>query len=117
MRRLFAIFLLLLFPLQAVWAAAAPYCQHEAAPSSFHPGHHTHNHVVDLPGEDTDNNAPAGTADIDCDACHAFCGAMPVTPLLLQSVAIPMIPPVAIYLAPPIPPQLQPDRPNWPVRA
>lgn len=117
MRRVFAIFLLLLLPLQTVWAAAAPYCQHEATPTSFHPGHHTHDHVVDLPGEDTDNNAPAGTADIDCQACHAFCGAMPVTALLLQGVDVPVIPPVSISSALPAPPPLQPDRPNWPVRA
>ncbi|TMS59770.1 cobalt-zinc-cadmium resistance protein [Imbroritus primus] len=117
MRRLLAIFLLLLLPLQTVWAAAAPYCQHEKVPSTFHLGHHTHLHQVDLPGEDTDSNAPAGTADIDCHACHAFCGAMPVTTLLLQGVDAPVILPVSTSLAPPTPPQLQPERPNWPVRA
>ena len=48
MRRLIAIFLLVLLPFQAVWAAMEPYCLHENAQSqSHHFGHHEHQHHAD----------------------------------------------------------------------
>lgn len=45
MRRLFVIFLLVIFPLQSVWAAVGSLCQHETANSAQqHTGHHAHQH-------------------------------------------------------------------------
>src|SRR5260221_223416 len=44
MRRIVAIFLLMLFSLQSIWVAAAPYCQHEETTGLSHVGHHTHDH-------------------------------------------------------------------------
>lgn len=44
MRRLVAILLLLTLPLQALWGAAEPYCQHEQGRAAHHVGHHVHDH-------------------------------------------------------------------------
>ncbi len=60
MRRLIAIFLLVLLPFQAVWAAMEPYCLHENAQSqSQHLGHHEHQHHADAEGAPHDE----GTTD------------------------------------------------------
>lgn len=75
MRRWLLIILLLVLPLQAVWAAGAPYCAHETTPAgSGHFGHHEHVHVAG------DRTAPATGADdlddgsgayhADCELCH-----------------------------------------------
>src|SRR3989344_5090250 len=53
MRRFVALLLLVLLPLQAVWAAAAPYCQHEGGAA----GHH-------------DGTNGAGAEHSDCHVCH-----------------------------------------------
>lgn len=80
MRRLLLIFLLLLMPLQAAWAAGAPYCSHDEA--TMHPGHHTHKHVT----PDSQDDATPGEHCDDCDACHhlsasAVLSAQPNLPL------------------------------------
>lgn len=70
MRRLIAIFLLVLLPLQAVWAAVTPYCPHDRQPDSqqhapLHLGHHEHQHQGG--GEQTSNPATAmGDHDHHC---------------------------------------------------
>jgi hypothetical protein len=72
MRRWIAVFMLLVLPLQFAWAAAAPYCAHEAAAvAGKHPGHHQHVHQ----GGDVANAGDAGTGiganHTDCASCHA----------------------------------------------
>lgn len=45
MRRLLVLFLMVIFPLQSVWAAVGSLCQHEAGRTAQqHLGHHAHQH-------------------------------------------------------------------------
>ncbi|TXI92105.1 MAG: hypothetical protein E6Q34_06735 [Burkholderiaceae bacterium] len=117
MRRWIAIFFLVLFPLQAVWAAAAPYCQHEKGPDAQHFGHHAHQHTGDaeqVPG--TDGKQP-GAIDNDCSVCHAGCIAA-VFDVGTGTVALPAESFTGWLSAPPTsPPASQPERPNWRVLA
>ncbi|TXI79910.1 MAG: cobalt-zinc-cadmium resistance protein [Cupriavidus sp.] len=65
MRRLLLVFLLLVLPCQMSWAAAARYCQHEAATSAnWHIGHHEHRH------EAKSEHDKKPVIDIDCGVCH-----------------------------------------------
>ena len=67
MRRFFAILLLLLLPLNAAFAAAAGYCQHQKeSPQAAHFGHHTHQH--DSSADKTGNTG--AQTDPDCGFCH-----------------------------------------------
>lgn len=81
MRRFLLILLLLMMPLQATWAAGAPYCSHDEP--AAHTGHHAHTHSPSA-SQDRDDGAP-GHCD-DCDACHhlsasAVLSAQPNLPL------------------------------------
>ena len=81
MRRWLVVLMLLVLPVQFVWAAAMPYCAHEAAASaSKHPGHHQHVHQG---GNDAanagDDGGSAGANHTDCASCHA--GAAATLPL------------------------------------
>ena len=77
MRRLIALLILCLLPLQWSYAAVAEYCQHEeevAAQNHF--GHHTHKHV-DKSGEGKDQKKN-GIGDWDCPSCqHSTAVAIP----------------------------------------
>jgi hypothetical protein len=69
MRRLLAIFLLLILPTQVAFAFSASYCHGEAVQVQEHFGHHE-----DAPA------APASTGespDADCIVCHLACAQMP----------------------------------------
>ncbi len=114
MRRWIAIFFLVLFPLQAVWAAAAPYCQHEKEPTSFHIGHHTHEHhgVSNADSADADKQL-LSMDDGDCQACHAFCSALYSDATRTEALAIASTPATTPLIALPTSPQTQPERPNW----
>jgi len=88
-RRLLAIFLLAMLPLQFSWAAVASYCGHESQAGTGHFGHHDHEHHADAssytwpaadPGAGVSSpldeaggangdNAPS-TMDLDCGYCH-----------------------------------------------
>lgn len=109
MHRLLAIFLLVFLPLQAVWAAAAPYCGHEETVQATHVGHHAHDH------EDSQLDLDDGglTGDhADCDACQGGANAM---------VSLPQVAPPsaartharALHGALPAAPPSIPDRPDW----
>ena len=81
MRRWLVILMLLVLPVQFAWAAAAPYCAHEAASAaSKHPGHHQHVHQgsgeVAKAGDDGAGN---GANHTDCASCHG--GAAATLPL------------------------------------
>lgn len=113
MRRWIAVFFLVLFPLQAVWAAAAPYCQHEQEPASFHIGHHSHDHHPGSSADDTADKLLPGMEDGDCTACHAFCSALQSVASNAQAALIDVAPPTGIAFPVPTPPQSPPERPNW----
>ena len=72
--------MLLLLPLQFVWAGAALACQHEPDPSAVHLGHHS------IPKSSTDqssgSNGPA--TGNDCTVCHLAS----VQPPLADAVAL-----------------------------
>ncbi|MDH4463487.1 MAG: hypothetical protein QE290_05540 [Acidovorax sp.] len=116
MRRWFLILLLVLLPLQSVWAEAAAYCQHEgqlAGDSTSHWGHHEHDHGdAPLASGDDASSAWAGV-DVDCNVCHAG-GAVPFPAWQNANAAhwagaLPARHPSALptrALAPP-------DKPNW----
>ena len=64
----------LVLPLQSVWASAARYCEHETTTSSKqHFGHHEHQHKAaaieeaNKPGTDA-----KAVADLDCGLCHSL---------------------------------------------
>jgi len=78
MRRFIAIFLLVLLPLQTVWAAVAPYCLHEAEQKqSQHLGHHQHEQHADAAGVEQGDSAKEqgemGTASAMTDHDHHCC--------------------------------------------
>ncbi len=66
MKRLVIILILMLFPLQATWAAIGAYCQHESGATAQHFGHHAHQHKADE-GKSKKSSLPK--LDADC----AFC--------------------------------------------
>jgi hypothetical protein len=82
-RRILAIVLLALLPLQFSWAAVASYCEHEAQDAG-HFGPHQHAHHADAgpsaePVVHTDAQADQapGDVDLDCGHCHGQCCVMP----------------------------------------
>lgn len=114
MNRLVLIFVLLLLPLQASWAAVTAYCTHENGVASQHFGHHYHKHHAST-GDSSGDSRGGGGLDRDCGYCHlniklVHSAALP--PLLdlgpQQQVFVPrhrwssFVPRV-------------PERPNWPL--
>ena len=87
MRRWLVVFMLLVLPLQFAWAAAAPYCAHEAASAAGkHPGHHQHVHQGSSDAAKAgDGGAGFGTNHSDCASCHA--GAAAVLPLFAADLS------------------------------
>ena len=66
-RRLLALLLALLLPLQLSWAAVGGYCEHESSPKGAqHFGHHQHVHQ-----DDAKKVAGKSAIDSDCGFCHA----------------------------------------------
>lgn len=110
MRRWFAIFLLVLLPLQALWAAAAPYCAHEESPASMHIGHHTHEHQG--PEQDLSGSDGPGAIHTDCHVCHGVGGAV-AAPVLACGPGESRATLPASGKSLPKPPVFPPDRPNW----
>jgi len=118
MRRLLLLFLLVFMPLQSIWAAASPYCGHEAAPQASHFGHHVHEHHGD---EGADHSAPGGAAgtasDMDCHACHGADSGVAHSASAQAIVVAVAQPPGQIEPAWPPAPLARPERPNWPAFA
>ncbi|MGH6648773.1 DUF2946 family protein [Aquabacterium sp.] len=110
MRRWIALFLLMLLPLQAIWAAAEPYCQHEHGAAAHHVGHHVHDHHDDDGAKDPAKGSPWQDHD------HHCCASLSLLPSSLPMMgALPpadlVASPLAIYargLASRI------ERPQWP---
>lgn len=111
MRRWFAVLLLMFLPLQAIWAAAAPYCAHEEDPATMHVGHHTHEHRDAQQSDDDESDELAGS-HADCHVCHGAGGAVgaPQVDATHGSYRGPL--PMWVK-ALPAPPVFTPDRPNW----
>ncbi|MFZ5508695.1 MAG: hypothetical protein ACOZCP_01445 [Pseudomonadota bacterium] len=110
-KRLLFVLLMLILPLQAVWAAAGAYCQHEQGQAAWHFGHHDHRHKAS-PGDGEQGN-PGGTADTDCGYHHASDSktvlpsadaAVPDTSTQFSCFRLPRL----SDLAPD-----EPERPNW----
>ncbi len=120
MRRWLLVLLLVLLPLQMVWAAAAGYCHHGQGAGASHVGHHdhaAHGHGAAEPGRaDADRDAPPA-ADADCGHCHGQClGVLAWVeaprldhPAGVQRPAGPR-PHMALAASPP-------ERPQWPALA
>lgn len=110
MRRWFAILLLVLMPLQSLWAAAAPYCAHEESPKAMHLGHHTHEHQQSQADDGTSKGSPATHAD--CHVCH---GGAAVAMGAIGTLDQPTVGGDAPRLVSLIrtAPVTQPERPNW----
>jgi hypothetical protein len=101
-RRLVVLMLLLVLPLQFVWAAAAPYCAHEAASAAGkHPGHHQHVHQgSDDAAKAGDDGAGSGLNHSDCAGCHAGAAATLPRPAVEWAAAprdVPREPPSPRY--------------------
>ena len=102
MRRLIAIFLLVLLPFQAVWAAVEPYCLHESAQTqSQHLGHHEHQHHADAvaahhDGADKDSSKASSMLDHDHHCCSGV--SLPSDSLLVHE-PLPAVDGVASPLA------------------
>ena len=112
MRRLFAIFLLVLLPLQLSWASVAVYCQHETDGQAKHFGHHDHQHQADENQGNADTKLPGGV-DNDCGTCHAGCATAIFGEIQISSPGD-----VSARLddyrhSPNTSPHYLPERPNW----
>ena len=90
MRRWLFVLFLLVLPFQMVWAAAAPYCAHEAQTSTKkHFGHHEHQHAAggEMAPALGDNPGDAGGHHTDCKSCHLGCsGALSIVELVIGSL-------------------------------
>lgn len=122
MRRFVALLLLVLLPLQALWAAAAPYCQHEGDATSVHIGHHQpeHHHADASASSSDDGDGPhggtGGAEHSDCHVCHGGTVlAHEMRVMQVMSTAAQPVPTVAHGL--PAPPTERPERPKWPALA
>jgi hypothetical protein len=85
MRRLLLILMLLILPLQAGWAAAAVYCQHESSPKVQHLGHHEHQHSASNDDSKSGQSKSSPVVDNDCAFCHlAGIGVLPLPAPVVQ---------------------------------
>ena len=132
MRRVLAIFLLAMLPLQFSWAAVASYCAHERQASTGHFGHHDHKHhahagsdagpaadagadLTSSPGEASGvkgDNLP-GAMDLDCGHCHGTCSAMLTLPMGLPGALSTALPSVTLNEAGGAHAPTRPERPQW----
>jgi hypothetical protein len=114
MRRWLLVALLFVLPLQSIWAAAVPYCAHEAKPgATAHFGHHEHEHQGATSAlADAEEGTRASVGDVDCGICHLGASAT----LLCSEVAV-QATPVAVVLNRDLPRYRshipsRPERPN-----
>lgn len=107
MRRVIAIFVLLILPLQVAFAAAAEYCEIGKADSGRHFGHHAH----EADASTDDSPSPKGAAGLDCEFCHLGCAQAQASSFIFQ-FAEPQAPPGLVDA--PVPREIFPpvlDRP------
>jgi hypothetical protein len=113
MRRLFAIFLLVLLPLQLSWAAVGVYCQHETGAAAKHLGHHDHQHKTDASHGDQADPKTSGGIDNDCGACHASCCVAIFGEIQVSAPTDTSTDVVDYRHSLNTSPHYQPERPNW----
>lgn len=122
MRRWLLTLLLVLLPLQSVWAEAAAYCRHERGAANGlsmlsaerHWGHHEHQHGSAAPAADADDaSALLAGADVDCNVCHA--GGAVAVPLWQPAPALHGVGSHPLRHTPTLPTRAlaPPDKPNW----
>jgi hypothetical protein len=63
MRRIALVLLIVLLPLQSIWAAAANACQHECGSAGKRLGHHLHQHVGTATDDSTADSADGAGVD------------------------------------------------------
>lgn len=118
MKRLVLILIMLIVPLQSVWAAASAYCTHEADAATGHFGHHSHQHGAGKADGEPDQNSPAGKAvDNDCGLCHlGHCSFLNTQTRLglVEAKASPILSTQRLGLSDIT---ARPERPNWPLLA
>ncbi|WP_077037006.1 cation efflux protein, CzcI family [Pelomonas sp. KK5] len=113
MKRLFALLVAVLLPLQFAWGVAAAYCQHDAD-AKQHFGHHAHVHVEQGKAQEPNKASGGIQADLDCGFCHA--GSAAALPAFDAAPAVMSVaaPPLSLGdPRPPSAPQRTPDRPQW----
>ncbi len=124
MRRIFAILLLAVLPLQFSWAVVASYCGHEEQAGVTHFGHHEHHHHADNGGNaepvaDLDATADAagdkapGAMDLDCGQCHGYCSVMFTLPSGLPGAFSTAHPSATLDEAGGVHAPTRPERPQW----
>ena len=119
MRRLIAVFILALLPLQFSWSAVASYCMHERATAQTqHVGHHEHEHEAKSVVDPADKNGQnADQVDSDCWVCHGVGIGVFNVPYAKQGVShvsrLGAQPNERLACVTPNPP----DRPQWSVLA
>lgn len=79
MNRLILIFVMLLLPLQASWAAVTEYCMHETGAATQHFGHHFHKHHASAGDSSGDSSRGIAGTDKDCGMCHISINLIPST--------------------------------------
>lgn len=124
MRRVLAIVLLALLPLQFSWAAVASYCGHETEGAAMHLGHHEHPYHADADalaeltadasaGTDAGGEKAPGAMDPDCGHCHGYCGAMLTLPAALPGGPGTVPPSATVDDAGAAHAPTRPERPQW----
>lgn len=112
-RRLVALLILFLLPLQLGFAAAAEYCEIEKADTGRHFGHH-----VDLPKHKADSPGKSSDGDSGCGFCKLGCAQAQASTFALVIADMPFSANAQLELA--VPPSHSPpgiDRPPRPALA
>jgi len=111
MRRFLFLLMIVLLPLQSVWASAAAYCQHEAGAAKVtHFGHHEHEHRASAEKRTDGSLIP----DQDCMICHLIAcpSVLPIAPVVAAPAARPHATPAATFAVMSAR-VAEPERPNW----
>jgi hypothetical protein len=111
MRKLVALLVLLLLPLQLAFAAGAEYCEIEKGDTGHHFGHHVCKHNADKSSRSTDGDAGCGFCDLGCALAQASSFAFVIEDVPFSANA---------QLEPALPPSYSPpgiDRPPRPALA
>lgn len=96
MRKLIALFVLLILPLQLAFAAGAEYCDLENVDTGQHFGHHAHD--ADASGNEPDpGKAPA---ESNCAFCHLGCAHAQASSFQLHVSGVAIVPFLAAHIAP-----------------
>lgn len=120
MRRLLALLLLILAPLQFSWASVSGFCNHESGLATQHVGHHTASHA-DHPTchehiSATQSSQDTHHTDHGCCQCHSHCHSIGVASVFhTEQIKVASAENV-VCLAPSLPFGLidRPERPKWP---